>query len=163
MAAIQPITIRDLQSHDASWLYALMNHPTVMRYVPDRFGSLQEMREVVAWLIGNYTADQWVRLTYVIKSLQVAVGWISLGPLPSEELKTELAYVVHPDHWGRGIAGAAVGMFLDSFTAAKSLEVLWAEVAVGNRASIRILERHGFSHVREIVSETGERKYLYRR
>ncbi len=163
MATIQPITIRELRPHDADWLYALMNHPALMQYVPDRFGSLHEMKEAVAWLIGNYTAEQWVRLTYVIELQQAAVGWISLGPLPSDELKTELAYVVHPEFWGRGIGGAAVGMFLDSFATARLPQVLWAEVALSNSASIRVLENHGFTCVREIVAETGERKYLYRR
>jgi RimJ/RimL family protein N-acetyltransferase len=57
----------------------------------------------------------------------------------------EVSYWIAREHWGRGVATAALRMFLDVLTT----RPLHARVATDNAASRRVLEKCGFSVVRE--------------
>lgn len=59
----------------------------------------------------------------------------------------DVGYWIGRGHWGQGIATAALGLLL----AELDERPLRAVVAVGNGASARVLERHGFRRVREDV------------
>ena len=55
----------------------------------------------------------------------------------------EIGYVVARDHWGRGIATAALAQYLEIERA----RPVWAYVASHNVASQRVLEKNGFAPV----------------
>ena len=57
----------------------------------------------------------------------------------------EVGYILHPDAWGRGLAAEAVGAAIDHVFATRDVETLTADVDPDNAASIRLLERLGFS------------------
>ena len=55
----------------------------------------------------------------------------------------EIGYVVAREHWGRGIATAALQRYLEL----ERVRPLYGYVAAHNPASQRVLERNGFAHV----------------
>jgi RimJ/RimL family protein N-acetyltransferase len=55
----------------------------------------------------------------------------------------EIGYVVAREHWGRGIATAALELYLEI----EPVRPLYAYVAAPNLASQRILEKNGFARV----------------
>ena len=75
---------------------------------------------------------------------------VFVGTIASFTMKwrRELTYWVDPDRWGRGIASAAVGTFLDRET----LRPLFARAAAQNVGSNTVLLRNGFVKIGE---ETG--------
>lgn len=157
------LVIRELAGHDAPQLFELMNRPEVQAFLPDRFESVEEMGEVIDWLRGNYGKAEYVRLTYAVSRGDALVGWVSAGPLPSDESRRELAYCVHPDHWGRGVATSAAKAFIAWLHAAGLASELYAEVHAGNAASIRVLESCGFERSGSFADEeSGARKFLYK-
>lgn len=56
----------------------------------------------------------------------------------------ELGYILHPDHWGQGLAREALGAVIDHLFAAHALPALTAEVDPRNTASLRLLHGLGF-------------------
>lgn len=138
-------TVRELRDDDAQALYELMNRAEIMRYLPDRFESIDEMREVVAWLRSNYGKSDYIRLSYAIARGRDLVGWVSVGPLPSDETKRELAYCVSPELQGRGLAGKAAAAFIGRLRDEGLADRLWAELDPDNAASIRVLQKCGFA------------------
>jgi RimJ/RimL family protein N-acetyltransferase len=66
--------------------------------------------------------------------------------------KPVVGYWIGREHWGRGIATRALAAFLREVTA----RPLYATVAPGNAASVRVLEKCGFTLAGE-VEEAGER------
>ena len=64
-----------------------------------------------------------------------------------------LGYWIGREYWGRGIASASVGLFLDEVTR----RPLLARVLASNAASIRILERAGFVRTRQIEEPETDR------
>ncbi len=63
-----------------------------------------------------------------------------------ESDKPEVSYWIGQDHWGRGVATAALRAFLDDVDTRRPMK---ARVAKDNVPSIRVLERCGF----EVVGE----------
>lgn len=55
-----------------------------------------------------------------------------------------IGYILHPDVWGRGLAGEAVGAAIDHVFQTRELDRVTADVDPDNAASIRLLERLGF-------------------
>ena len=61
----------------------------------------------------------------------------------------EVGYWLGREYWGKGIATRALSAFLDHF----KTRPLYAHVAKHNRASIRVLEKCGFTITGEEVEE----------
>lgn len=163
IALDEEFSIRELRDDDAEALYELMNRPESMRYLPDRFESIDEMREVVAWLRSNYGKPDFTRLSYAIARGRELAGWVSVGPLPSDESKRELAYCVSPELQGRGLAGRAAAAFVRRLREGGLADGLWAEVDADNAASIRVLRKCGFAPAGESAAdENGRTKLLFR-
>lgn len=59
----------------------------------------------------------------------------------------EVTYWIDPAHWGKGLATAALGLFLES----DPVRPLYARAAVDNVGSLRVLEKCGFVAVGEDV------------
>jgi len=76
----------------------------------------------------------------------LAVGGISIDVVTANSPRTgEIGYWIGEAYWGRGIAGAAVAMVCPLAYQKLSLDRLRAVVRSSNAASLRILERCGFS------------------
>ena len=74
---------------------------------------------------------------------------------PPLQGRVEVGYGVAPAAQQRGAATAALGMLLELARSAGASEVL-AEVAPGNLASSRVVEKAGFRRTGERVDEDGE-------
>jgi RimJ/RimL family protein N-acetyltransferase len=73
----------------------------------------------------------------------------------------ELGYWLGVDYWGQGYTSEAVGGLLDYMKTNTPYKKFKAGVHQGNRASARILEKHGFEKVGESEEFTLSRqKYL---
>ena len=162
---INGLYIDELSILDCSTMLELMNQEAVQKYVPDRFENLEEMQGCIKWLISNYTKDpeDIIRLTFALrsKSNQSMIGWVSYGPLPADETLWEVAYVIHPDYWGRGYASSALQAFIAWLGLEMKVGELYAEVDCSNTGSIKVLEKSGFLCQKTFVSEDGASKYLY--
>jgi RimJ/RimL family protein N-acetyltransferase len=78
----------------------------------------------------------------------VVVGSINISP---DQGVDSIGYWIAREHWGRGIATAAVALMLREFTR----RPLMATAAGHNRPSIRVLEKSGFVITsRRITQET---------
>ena len=72
------------------------------------------------------------------------VGWGGFKGPPGEG-GVEIGYAVAPDWRGRGVASAAVAAMLDEAWAAPDVEAVVAHTLAEPNASVRVLERAGFT------------------
>ncbi len=56
----------------------------------------------------------------------------------------EVGFILHPDHWGQGLATEALSAAIPHVFATLAVEALTAEVDPRNAASLRVLDRLGF-------------------
>jgi len=137
---------------DAEALYAFMNLPEIKEFIPDRLSDLDEAREILDWLIGNYDKEssETVRITLPIRHRDGdLVGWVSYGPLPYDETLKELAYAIAPKYWNRGYATLAGRAFLDWLRANITSETIFGEVDAANWKSIKVVEKLNFAKIKQ--------------
>ena len=67
----------------------------------------------------------------------------------------ELVYALSPDVWGRGLGTEVAEAVVGHGFAALGADAVHATVAAGNTASLALLSRIGFRHVRDITEDDG--------
>lgn len=70
-----------------------------------------------------------------------SVGYVSIKPESEEKCRAHISYAVAAEHWGRGIATAAIPAALKEFPEVVRVQAL---VEVENEGSQRVLEKVGF-------------------
>lgn len=98
------LRLRDLEIEDADALTAAWSDPDVARFMDD-FGP-RTAEEVRSWLPQSIAANQatpsargW---SVVEKASERVIGWIGFGPSARGVADIDFAYVIAPEHRGRG-------------------------------------------------------------
>jgi RimJ/RimL family protein N-acetyltransferase len=99
-------------------------------------------------------ADPDVVLRTVVADGEVAGSALSFV----RDGRRQVGYWIRREHWGRGIATAALGLLL----VAVAERPLHATVAAHNAASLRVLEKCGFAVVGEVREDHGVRLRVLR-
>ncbi|UCC43126.1 MAG: GNAT family N-acetyltransferase [Candidatus Zixiibacteriota bacterium] len=138
---------------DAEELYGFMNLPEIREFIPDRFENKNDLVNVLDWLIGNYSLekDKVVRISLAIREKGSGdfIGWVTYGPLPYDEELKEIGFAIDPVYWNLGYATLAGEKFLEWVRNNVTEEAVYAEVDERNVKSQRVLEKLGFSKVKE--------------
>lgn len=91
------------------------------------------------------------------------VGDIWCYCLQDEEPNAMVSYCIfRKEYWGRGIATAALGMFLAEIGTKFAVKTVGAFTFSANLASIRVLQKNGFADVETFYEDGVESKYLQR-
>lgn len=131
------VELRTIELADAEFLCELINHPRVRSGIGSStpVNGVQE-RE---WIEALDREDLQLMVTVDGES----VGTIGFGS-PNDWGTTELGYMLHPAHWGRGYATEAVALVSGYGFEERRLNKLSASVYETNPASSRVLEKNGF-------------------
>ena len=137
------LTIRPASVADADAFFEYQQRPEGQRYISRIPATIEDARAMVA----ERTSTAGALMCAIVVDGQV-VGDIggrryrpgSLGPEP-EAWDFRLGYSVHPGMWGRGVASAAVGLFVPALHQQAGIRRIVAKVFADNQASIRVLRR----------------------
>ena len=126
------VRIRDVEDGDLDVFYEHQLDPEATQMAA--FPARQRHTFMARW--AKIRADETVVKQTILVDGQVAghlVSWEKAG-------SRRVGYWVGRHHWGRGVATRALALFLDLVPS----RPLYADVAVHNLGSIRVLERCGF-------------------
>lgn len=133
------------------------NNPNIVRNVRDIFPYPYTEADAMQWLAFANSEEQapWV---LAIEVDGEAAGVISLLPRSDVERHTaELGYWLGEAFWGRGIVTAAVRAITEHAFQQSDLYRIFANVFARNIASMRVLEKAGYSReavlVRSVVKD----------
>lgn len=129
------LTLRPARPDDLEAMHAVLSDPRATRWwsTPPH----DSLEQTSAWL-DSMIASGPGHPDFVIERDGLVIGKAGFWRLP------DVGYILHPDHWGQGFAGEAVGAAIDHVFATRDLDDLTADVDPDNAASIRLLERLGF-------------------
>jgi [ribosomal protein S5]-alanine N-acetyltransferase len=83
----------------------------------------------------------------ILQAEVLAVGTIGFKNTPAEAREVEIGYGINASHWGLGLASEAVQALITwAFETGYATRVT-AKTAVNNPASMRVLEKNGFTKV----------------
>ena len=129
------LVLRRAQMADLEDVHAMLSEPRAMRYwsTPEH-ETLEQSR---AWLEGMVQGAPGED-DFLIEHQGRIIGKAGAWRLP------EVGFLLHPDHWGKGLAREAMTAVIAHLFAAHEVEVLTAEADPRNAASLRLLDRLGF-------------------
>lgn len=96
-------------------------------------------------------------LNWAIVHHGASIGYLQATVYPNKT--AEIAYVLNPDFWGRGIGSACVEHLLDELASTYHCVDVYAVTHCDNARSRRLLERVGF----KVALFVGEEEVEYRR
>ncbi|MBB5745390.1 GNAT family N-acetyltransferase [Brevundimonas variabilis] len=130
------LVLRHARPDDLDDLHAVLSNPLAMRW----WATLphETRAETEGWLDRMIAGNAGGSVDFVIERDGVVIGKAGCWRVP------DIGYILHPDHWGQGLATEAVRATIDAVFAHTEVETLTADVDPENAASIRLLERLGF-------------------
>ncbi|TDH19746.1 N-acetyltransferase [Segetibacter sp. 3557_3] len=138
------VTIRKWRKEDAAALAVVANNKKIWLNVRDRFPYPYSITNAVEWIAFalKYSPAQNLAITYK--------GHVagSVGVLVKEDVyrkSIEIGYFIGEAYWGKGVATKAVQLLLEYISVHFQVIRIYAEVFEHNRASMRVLEKNGFT------------------
>ena len=130
------LKLRTAQADDLEGIHAVLSDAAAMRWwaTPPH----QTLAETEAWLAAMM-ANGSDHPDFIIECDGEVIGKIVFWAPP------EVGYILHPSHWRRGLASEALTAAIDHLFAHRSFDQITADVDPANDASIRLLERMGFT------------------
>ena len=138
------IRLRDYERTDVDRLVCLANNKNVSRYLVDTFPYPYTRKDAEWWTETGCHASGAV--TKVIEYKQEFVGSIGITPQSGwKKHMAEIGYWIAEDYWGKGIAPVALAAMTEIAFGTFKYKKLFAPVLAPNNASMRVLEKCGYS------------------
>ncbi len=153
------LVLRELVPQDAPALFRMRSDERVMRHIPrDREQTVEESERLIATIAQGREANNSITWGITLMDKGTLVGTVGYYRLQLEHHRGEVGYLLHPDHWGRGIAGEALDAVIDHGFRVFGFHSIEAITDPENHASNNLLARHGFvqeAHFRENYFRNG--------
>lgn len=131
------LILRRATSGDLAAMHAVLSSPAAMRYwssPPHR--TIKQTRD---WLNSMIDASPAESMDFIIDYEGEVIGKAGCWRLP------EIGFIMHPDHWGKGLAREALTAIIERLFARFAIPAITADVDPRNMACLALLERLGFS------------------
>lgn len=130
-------------------LYLPTDPPTDEAALAQRFARLESRRSPDG-------REGWLNWTALLRDGGLAIGTVQ-ATVHASGTQADVAYLFHPDAWGRGFAAEAVGAMLDHLRTGLGVTHLCARLDTRNARSRRLVERLCFT-LAETVEQADEFK-----
>lgn len=130
------LLLRRARADDLDAMHGVLSNERAMLYwsTPPH----AERAETEAWLASMIASSPHESEDFIIESGGRAIGKVGAYRLP------EFGYILHPDHWGQGLAHEALSAYLPHVLARPDVGFLTADVDPRNVGSLRLLAKLGF-------------------
>jgi len=138
------IKLRDYAIADTERFAELANNENVSRYLIYTFPYPYTRQDAAQWIATGARANNAV--TQAIEYRGEFVGTIGITPQTGWKAHSaEIGYWIGEEYWGRGIATAALRAMSETAFSTLGYKRLFAPVLGPNKASMRVLEKCGYS------------------
>lgn len=146
---LRPFTVDDLES-----AYKMNLDPAVSKYTGDGgiVTKAETLRRIEMDVLGDYRKYGYGRLAVELKGISSFIGFSGLKYLPDLK-EVDLGFRFFEAYWGKGIATEAGTACVKYGFEKLALEQLTGMVLPENLASIRVLEKLGFSYEKDFIED----------
>jgi len=135
------LRLRRATADDLAALHAVFSQPRAMRYWSrPAHESLAPTEAYLAEMLAAERADD-----FVVEFEGRVIGKAGAWRLP------EIGFILHPDHWGKGLAREALMAVIDHLFASHPVAALTADVDPRNARCLRLLAGLGFAETHRAV------------
>lgn len=152
------LLLRHQEPGDVDGLWALYQDPRVSRFIPDVARSREEVLEELEWFRNGHPRFPELGLwATVLKESGGLIGRCGLIPWTIDDRhEVEVAYLIDPAQWGRGLATEAARAIRDHAHHKLGLPRLIALIDAENVASRRVAEKIGLAFEKVGRDQYGE-------
>ncbi len=156
MAEIQPflttprLVLRKLKPEDAADIYALRSHPEVNRYIArQKWTTREDADEFINFIIKVNAQKKWFYWALTLRGKDQPIGTICLWNFSDDRKVADVGYELHPDYQRQGLMQEAFAKILSFGFDDLQLHKMQAFTHFENAASIKLLEKNGFSRTKQ--------------
>jgi ribosomal-protein-alanine N-acetyltransferase len=155
------VLLRRMQKEDAAALFLLRTNEKVLRYLgKEPQGSVSEAEEMIKQFNNFLVKNESIIWAITFSSApEFMIGTISLWNIRPEQYRSEIGFVLDPQHWRKGIMKEAVSLVVDYGFNQLRLHSIEALLSPDNAGSVAVLESTGFlkeGHLKENFYFRGE-------
>jgi len=155
------LEIRLLDENDVTNSFHILSNIVAMKYYgsPPHENPEYTRDHHVNLLLSRFKYRDTAPLAVTLKPSGKFIGHVNVLSFDRDFRSAELAYILDPEYWGRGLGTEAVGRVLDFLVRDMKLHKIRAGVFKGNVASRRVLEKVGFEqegHLRDNLVIDGQ-------
>lgn len=140
------LLLRQLNLADAPEIFFLRSDKRVLKYIgKEPAKSVKEAEAFIKAVNQNVTANEAVFWGIALRNKPGAViGTICFWNLQKENYRTEIGYVLHPNHWEKGLMKEAIKKVTEYGFSRLKLHSIEARIESRNEASAAVLISTGF-------------------
>ena len=140
------LQLRLLRENDVEDAFRVLSNPTAMKYFGTRaHKDLRYTKEqYIEIMLSRHKMRDAIPWTITLKGEDKYIGHISATQFDKLFKFVEIAYIVDPAYWGRGIATEAVARAVRFLVEELKIHKIRASLFVNNMASRRVLDKVGF-------------------
>lgn len=145
------LRVRAFRPEDAGRLYAIHAEETVKKWIPNEsYADREEAEEAISFFTDcvNHGKLPFV-LAVETKATGELIGDTGINEVDGKPKEVEIGYVISEKHSGKGYATELVGAMTDYAVSRFEISALYGRVMRGNDASVRVLEKNGYTFLRE--------------
>jgi len=141
------LILRRLTTADADALFAMRSDPRVMRHIGrPQASTRQDALDLIDRIEANLDANEGITWGMTTHGNDTVIGTIGYYRLKLEHHLGEIGYMLHPDHWGKGLMSEALDACVSHGFAKLGFHRIEGITDPANGASRKLLERSGFVH-----------------
>jgi len=150
----QRLLLRKLEKTDANEMFFLRSNEDVLRYIGrEPTKTIAEAEEFINMINKNVDGNESILwgITF-LNDPSLVIGTICIWNFKKENYRGEIGYILHPDHWRKGIMKEAIKAVVDYGFQVLGLHSIEAMLSPENIASSSVLESTGFvkeGHLKE--------------
>ncbi|MBW8349665.1 GNAT family N-acetyltransferase [Bacillus sp. IITD106] len=141
------IKLRQIMEKDWPDIHTYASLPEVSRFQPWGPNTEEDTKAFVNQILNDAKVRPRTRYVYVIieKELNKIIGSSELNIRDFSNRTGEVAYIVHPDYWGKGYATEAARLMTKLGFTAFNLHRIFATCDTRNIGSAKVLEKVGMT------------------
>lgn len=147
----QHLGVRKFVEEDTQGLYEIHLESEVKQWIPNEsYADLEETKGAIDFFVDCVNDEH---LPYVLavelKETKVLIGDIGINEVEGSSDEVEIGYVIREKYSGNGYATELVCAMNDFVLSRFGMKVLYGRVIHGNLASVKVLEKNGYTFERE--------------
>ena len=145
------LAVRIFEPEDRDRLYEIHKDDEVKKWIPGEcYEDLNEAQECIQFFSDCVRNDHLpFVLAVVLKENGELIGDTGVNEVEGKPEEVEIGFVIGRDYRGKGYASEIVKQMTDYITSAYGYKVLYGRVMKGNDASVRVLEKNGYTFTGE--------------
>ncbi|MBQ9143108.1 MAG: GNAT family N-acetyltransferase [Lachnospiraceae bacterium] len=151
MFETEHLKIRKFRMEDAHCLYENHLEEEVMKWIPNEsYSGIEEAQDAINFYVNcvNNRHLPFV-LAVELKETGELIGDTGVNEVEGKANEVEIGYVICEKHSGKGYATELLNAMTEYIVSILGMKVLYGRVMRGNNASVRVLEKNGYTFVRE--------------